>query len=73
MFGKKKTKLFGSEIEIKCEYCQNGSDYDGASVCRLKRNRNPDGSCRRFVYDPLKRIPQNLPPLKSHDAEEFKL
>jgi hypothetical protein len=73
MFGKKKSKLFGNEIEIKCEYCRNSSDYDGASICKLNRYRDPDGSCRRFAYDPLKRVPQNLPPLKSYSADEFEL
>jgi hypothetical protein len=70
---KKKQKLFGNQIEVKCEYCVNSSDYDGASVCKLKLCLNPDGNCRRFTYDPLKRAPAHLPPLKPHDADEFKL
>jgi hypothetical protein len=73
MIGKKKIKLFGNQIEVKCEYCTNSSDYDGASVCKLNRNLSPDGNCRRFVYDPLKRAPIHLPPLKPHDADEFKI
>ncbi len=73
MIGKKKAKLFGNQIEVKCEYCINSSDFDGASVCRLHRYLLPDGTCRRFAYDPLKRSPVNLPPLRAHDSEEFKL
>lgn len=73
MFRKKKKNLFGEQIEVRCEYCANSSDYDGATVCKLNRFRNPDGSCRRFAYDPLKRAPMQLPPLKPHSADEFKL
>jgi len=73
MLGKKATKLFGNQVEINCEYCSNSSDYDGASVCKLNLCLKPDGGCRRFAYDPLKRAPMHLPPLKPHDADEFKL
>ena len=73
MIGKKKAKLFGNHIDVKCEYCKNSSDYDGASVCKLNRSLLPDGTCPRFTYDPLRRAPQNLPPLGLHDPEEFKL
>ncbi len=73
MIGKKKTKLFGNQVEVKCEYCFNSSDYDGACVCRLNRYLQPDGSCSRFKYDPLRRAPENPPPLVIHNADEFKL
>lgn len=73
MFGRKKTKLFGNHIEVKCEYCESGSEDDGASVCKLNCTPEPDGSCPRFSYDPLKRAPKNSPVLRPHDVEEFKL
>lgn len=73
MFGKKKEKLFGNNIETNCKYCTNSSDFDGADVCGLGRYLQPDGSCSRFSYDPLKRSPNNLPPLKRYRADDFKL
>lgn len=73
MFGKKKAKLFGNHIETDCRHCANSSDFDGASVCKFDRYLEPDGSCSRFVYDPLKRTPVSIPALKSHSADEFKL
>ena len=73
MFKKKKTKLFGNDVEVNCDYCINSSDFDGASLCKLGCCLNPDGSCRRFAYEPLKRAPKVLPPLKLYDADEFKL
>lgn len=73
MFGKKKTKLFGNQIEVKCEYCENNTEIDGECACKLSRSIQPDGSCPRFSYDPLMRAPKNPPALRQHDAEEFKL
>lgn len=73
MFRKKKEKLFGNRIDIECKYCVNSSDFDGASVCKMGLYLEPSGYCRRFEYDPLKRAPQNLPPLKAHSPDEFKL
>lgn len=73
MFGKKKEKLFGNHVDVNCEYCSNSSECDGANICRLNRCPEPDGSCSRFSYDPLKRSPKNLPPMPKHDADEFQL
>ncbi len=73
MLGKKKAKLFGNHIEVKCEYCENYMVAEGKNVCRLNRSVRPDGSCPCFSYDPLLRAPNNTPFLRSHDAEEFKL
>ena len=53
LFHKRKKNYFDEEIEVSCQYCRYGSDFDGAAVCRLGRSRNPDGSCRKFQYDPL--------------------
>lgn len=66
MFGKKKKKLFGNEIEPDCGYCS--SCREGS--CTLGR---PAGPCADFQYDPLKRTPKSTPELKTHDPEEFKL
>lgn len=66
MFGKRKARLFGNEVEPNCNYCVNFSD----GICRLDCKGLPCGS---FCYDPLKRTPDNSPALKKHDPEEFKL
>jgi hypothetical protein len=71
MFGKKKEPLFGDHIEIKCEYCANGRE--AGEACRLNLRPEADGTCRRFAYDPLRRSPKTFPPMRPHDAEEFKL
>jgi len=68
-------KLFGKNIDAKCEYCQNGKITGGKSMvlCRKKGVVNLDYSCRHFLYDPLKRTPRASPPPMSFDADDFKI
>ncbi len=50
--------LFEKNIEPHCVYCQWGTPLDeNRIVCRKKGIVAAGGSCRRFRYDPLKRIP----------------
>ena len=72
MFGK---KLVGNEIEPKCKYCQFGEAEDSgeAVLCPKKGRREPDDSCRKFVYDPLKRTFRRPKPLQTFSAEDFEL
>lgn len=66
MFGKKKAKLFGNEVEANCAYCAHASGKD----CVLGSKDRP---CGHFRYDPLKRTPSVSPVLKHYDPDEFKL
>ena len=70
-----RTKLFGNDIEAACSYCQNGSfTQDGKAIlCAKSGVVAPYYHCRRFVYDPLARVPKPLPPLSKHQPEEFSL
>ena len=43
------------------------------SYTHLDVYKRQEGDCRKFAYDPLKRTPQNLPPLREYDPEDFKL
>ena len=53
-------KLYGNRNEPRCAYCANGrAAADGVSfMCAHKGFVDPEGACRRFRYDPLKRIPE---------------
>lgn len=70
-------KLFSKDIEPRCEYCRKAIVFDGCDEigCRRRGIVSPDDKCRRFVYDPLKRVPD--PPRsykeKEFDAEDFTL
>ena len=50
--------LFRKDIEKRCAYCAFGNQINGGEVVCEKRGVVPaGGSCRRFAYDPLKRVP----------------
>ena len=50
--------LFVKNIEPRCCYCQWATPLDGGRlVCAKKGIVICTGSCRRFRYDPLKRVP----------------
>ena len=50
--------LFRKDIEPRCAYCARaGRAGDGEVVCSRKGIVPEDGRCRRFKYDPLKRVP----------------
>ena len=65
--------LFRSKIERSCAYCARAVKADDDTmVCRRRGPVSMDGSCRRFRYDPLKRVPEamsaGLPP-QPEDAD----
>ena len=50
--------LFRMKIDRSCTYCQHGvSLCDGEILCAKKGLRTPEKSCRKFRYDPFKRVP----------------
>lgn len=67
-------KVFGN-VEPKCEYCAVGTiTPTGKNVlCPKKGVLAPDFSCKKFKYDPLKRVPKKMPELPKFDAEDFAL
>ncbi len=50
--------LFEKHIEPRCAYCRRGVRLDDTRVMCVKKGIVlPNGACRRFRYDPLKRVP----------------
>ena len=50
--------LFEKDMDPRCAYCQRGTTLDdGQVICVKKGIVAAGGSCRRFRYDPLKRVP----------------
>lgn len=69
-------KLFnGKNYEKRCEYCLKGRLPQDRSVvlCRRFGVVPLDFSCRKFEYDPLKRVPNRIKFNASFDENEFKL
>ena len=55
--------LFNKRIEPHCSYCQWGSPLDEEKIMCVKKGIvKCTGSCRRFRYDPLLRIPPRPQP-----------
>ena len=64
----KKNLLFGKNIEKDCSYCRYNSGKDDI-ICK-----NYTGDiCKQYEYDPLKRTPKSLPPLKQYSTDDFSL
>jgi len=52
------TVLFKKDIEPRCAYCKRCAVLDEERVlCMKKGVMSAGGSCGRFRYDPLKRVP----------------
>ena len=65
--------FFRSDIPVRCEHCARSLSGEEGTVCSLGRSLSETGKCRKFHYDPLKRTPQNLPPLRKYNPEDFQL
>lgn len=52
------TMLFTKKMDARCEYCKHGAPLGDDKVFCVKRGvMIPDSFCRKFRYDPLKRVP----------------
>ena len=61
--------LFRKKIEKSCTYCQYGTMLDeGIALCTKKGVVDVTKKCRKFAYDPTKRVP--LKP-KALDFEKY--
>jgi hypothetical protein len=50
--------LFRKKIERSCSYCIHGTALeDGQVLCIKKGLMQKEDSCRKFRYDPCKRVP----------------
>lgn len=69
----KKRAIFGETIEVSCEYCQNGRRNDDNFVCLAKKTIK-NGKCKKFIYDPILRIPKGINPnMQEFTPEDFKI
>lgn len=68
-------KLFGKDISPSCDYCSVGEkSSDGTVVFCPKKGIVPtDFFCKKFSYDPLRRVPHVAPSLEQFTAEDFEL
>ena len=68
--------LFRKKIERSCSYCIYGTALeDDQILCMKKGLKRQEDSCRKFKYDPCKRIPAKQKPLDftRYEQEDFTL
>lgn len=68
--------LFRKKISRSCAYCTNGVKLNDEEVLCTKRGMvGIEHSCRKFQYDPYKRIPpkQKAADLSKYDNDDFSL
>ena len=65
-------KLFGNNITPNCEYCELAQFSSGKFIC-TKNKVLVNNKCRKFKYDPLKRVPNSTPSLDKYSLEDFVL
>lgn len=50
--------LFEKDMDPRCAYCKRGAPLaEGRVMCLKKGIVSAGDSCRKFRYDPLKRVP----------------
>lgn len=65
-----KRMLFRKRIPRSCTYCAFGVQLeDGQVLCSKSGMRTLEDSCRRFRYDPCKRVPSKA---KALDFSKYK-
>jgi hypothetical protein len=68
--------LFSRKIAPCCSYCLLGSSIGNGEIACVRRGITLEGSsCKRFVYDPIKREPERRrppekKPLEALDGED---
>lgn len=68
--------LFRKKITRSCSYCVYGTTLDdGSTLCSKKGLRAEDQPCRKFKYDPCKRIPSRAKAMdfSQYDDQDFSL
>ena len=68
--------LFRKKIAKSCSYCSRGTQIDDEQVlCVKKGMRTTQDKCRKFKYDPCKRVPAKPKALdfSQYDDHDFSL
>lgn len=68
--------LFRKKIERSCQYCAHSAKLDEESVLCVQKGVVPvTKNCRKFKYDPCKRIPTKAKALdfEKYDEKDYSL
>ena len=70
---KKNKKSEKSEVSKLCIYCENATviaDEENI-LCSLHGIVNKEFCCKKFAYDPLKRVPRPMPPMPKLSEDDL--
>ena len=71
LFEKRVIMIFRKNIDRYCTYCRHaGKIDDDQMICSKKGIVSSGHHCKRFSYDPLKRLPVRLKPLSTNNYTE---
>lgn len=68
--------LFRKKIERSCSYCAYATRLEDEQIlCAKKGMKTIDDKCRKFKYDPTKRVPAKARALdfSKYEAEDYSL
>lgn len=68
--------LFRKKIQKSCSYCKHGTKFENDKILCPKKGIMPsDKKCRKFSYDPLKRVPlkPKAPDFEKYNKEDYSL
>ena len=65
--------LFKKKIARSCDYCLYGTKLEGQQVLCAKKGVVTCEKCRKFCYDPTKRVPlkAKAPDLDQYEQSDF--
>ena len=58
-----------------CRFCEKATLLDGGNqaLCKHRGIVSPEYKCRKFSYDPLKRVPKAMPHIPQYEKEDLLL
>lgn len=69
----KKQHIFGDTVEPDCAYCRFNSSPEGGEEVSCPNWSEEKSHCRRYQYDPTRRVPKGAPKLRQYNQEDFTL
>ena len=69
----RKKKKNNPDTPKMCIYCENATviNDDDNVLCSLHGIVNKEYKCKKFIYDPLKRVPKPTPPMPKLSEEDI--
>ena len=67
--------IFNKDLPHACSYCVYGREslFSGEILCSKRGVTSVRDSCRKYKYDPLKRVPERVKISDNYKPEDFSL